>query len=86
MEVQPGKATKAQDNRLNPQMRRALASFDTLPESAQVPVQVVAALLSVTTPTIWQWAAAGRLPKPQRFGAITRWKVGDVRRALAAKA
>jgi predicted DNA-binding transcriptional regulator AlpA len=84
MEVQTPKKPRAKAGTLNPQMRRALASFDTQPDSALVPVQVPAALMSVTTPTIWKWASAGKFPKPVRHGSMTRWRVGDIRQTLAA--
>lgn len=67
---------------LSPVHERALRAFDALPNSAEVPVQVVAARWSISTVTVWRWAASGRLPAPVRRGGVTRWRVGDLRQAV----
>lgn len=66
---------------LSPVHLRALQVFDTLPDSAEVPVQVVAARHSVSEMTVWRWAKSGVLPAPIKRGGATRWVVGDLRRA-----
>ena len=66
---------------LKPVHQRAFEGFDLLPDSAKVPVQVVAALEGVTPVTIWRRSAAGLLPKPVREGNTTRWIVGQLRAA-----
>ncbi|MDE1947401.1 MAG: transcriptional regulator [Burkholderiales bacterium] len=68
---------------LKPVHLKALQSFDTLPDSAKVPVQVVAAVEGVSVVTIWRRAAAGLLPQPEKIGGTTRWTVGDLRAARA---
>lgn len=57
-----------------------LANFDLLPDSSLVDVKVVACVFDCSTNTIWR-----------RYGGLaikvssqqTRWRVGDVRKALA---
>jgi predicted DNA-binding transcriptional regulator AlpA len=62
----------------------ALESFDSLPDSALVRVQVVAALRACSVATVWNHAASGLLPKPEKFGGITAWRVGALRQAMAS--
>jgi hypothetical protein len=64
----------------------ALQHFDKLPDSAGARVPVVAALLSVSIPTVWRWSRDGLLPAPTKRGGVTLWNVGALRQALAAKA
>lgn len=67
--------------------REALATFDTLPDSAFVRASVVAALFSVSTVSVWTWAKQGRIPQPRKFGRnATVWNVGELRRVMAAEA
>jgi len=60
-----------------------LAGFDDLPDDAQVDVKVLAALRSAGISTVWLHVRKGLLPQPRRFGGSTRWRVGDIRAALA---
>lgn len=61
----------------------ALRDFDHLPDSAEVPVRVVAARFSVHPMTVWKWVKAGKLPQPVRRGPQTvRWNVGLLRQHL----
>ncbi len=63
----------------------SLAEFDHLPDSALIDVRVYAGLLSCSPNTIWRRAKAETLPSPIRISPQqTRWRVGDVRAALAA--
>ena len=58
-----------------------LASFDQLPASSLVDVNIVAGVFDCSTNTVWR--RYGRLAikvSPQQ----TRWRVGDVRKALAS--
>lgn len=65
----------------------ALAQFDDLPDSANVRLPVVAALNSVSEPTVWRWVKTGRLPAPKKLGPnVTAWNVGELRRSMAALA
>ncbi|MET3180697.1 UNVERIFIED_ORG: putative DNA-binding transcriptional regulator AlpA [Variovorax guangxiensis] len=60
-----------------------LIDFDNLPAVAVVPVDVVAALFSVSELTVWRRAKAGGIPAPRRYGPkCTRWNVGELRAAL----
>lgn len=62
----------------------ALAAFDSLPDSALIDVSTYAMLLGCSSNTIWRRAAAGMIPKPIRVSSQqTRWRVGEVRKALA---
>ena len=61
----------------------ALQHFDKLPDSACARVPVVAALFSISVPTAWRWARAGRLPTPTKRGGVTTFNVGALRRAMA---
>jgi predicted DNA-binding transcriptional regulator AlpA len=38
----------------------------------------VAALLQIGKSTVWQYANDGKLPKPVRLGAMTRWRRAEV--------
>ena len=63
----------------------ALAEFDKLPDSALIDVRSYALLLGCSENTIWRRAREKRIPAPIRVSTQqTRWRVGDVRRALAA--
>jgi len=68
----------------NPPIHSALEHFDKLPDSAQARVPVVAALFSVSVPTVWRWARDGVLPAPIKRGGVTLWNVGQLRLALGA--
>lgn len=58
-------------------------AFDELPDSANVPVQVVCALFGCSTATVWRRVRSGHLVAPRRFGMrTTRWSVADLRAAL----
>lgn len=69
-----------------PEIPTALAQFDQLPDSAHVRLPVVAALNGISTPTVWRWVKAGRLPAPRKAGPNTTvWSVGELRRAREAQ-
>ncbi len=61
------------------------ANFDALPNAAHVDVNVVAALFGCKVPTIWARLRRHQLPKPRKFGAHTRWNVGELRALLRAE-
>ena len=67
----------------NPPIHSALQHFDQLPDSATARVPVVAALFSISVPTVWRWARDGVLPAPIKRGGVTCWNVGQIRRVLA---
>jgi predicted DNA-binding transcriptional regulator AlpA len=60
----------------------------TIPDSAlrYVRVRRLAAMLDVSTTTVWRWTSAGRLPKPHRLGpSTTAWRLDELEAALARK-
>ncbi len=59
-----------------------LFEFDNLPDAAHVDVNVVAALFGCKPATIWARLRRKELPQPHKFGAHTRWRVGELRAAL----
>lgn len=64
---------------LRPAHRQILEQFAILPDSALVPVQVVAAHESVSVNTVWRWVRQGVLPAPKKIAGSTRWTVGVLR-------
>lgn len=62
----------------------ALKCFESLPDSANVGIQVVQGLFDWGPSSVWRAVKDGRLPMPLKFGGATRWNVGDLRRTLAA--
>lgn len=68
-------------------LQDALNNFHILPADANVRAPVVARLFGCSEVTIWRWAAAGKLPAPQKLGPrVTAWNVGELREALRARA
>lgn len=63
-------------------MHTELIDFDRLPDAANVSVQTVAVLFGCKVPTIWARLRRNEIPEPRRFGAHTRWNVGQLRQAL----
>lgn len=61
-----------------------LVNFDRLPDAAHVNVTTVAGLYGCTEATIWLRLRKNQIPQPRRFGAHTRWNVGELREALQA--
>lgn len=62
----------------------ALADFDRLPDSAFVRLPVLQALFACSDETIRRRLKAGALPTPVRVGGRAHWRVGDLRKTLAA--
>lgn len=77
----------AEPNGLSENIRRrvdrALETFPFLPDEALIGVHVVGALLGRSRASIWRDVERGRLTHPVKVGHSTRWRVGDVRAALA---
>lgn len=66
-----------------PEIPSALRHFDSLPDSANVRLPVVAALFACADVTVWRRVKQGTLPKPRKLSArVTAWNVGELRRAL----
>jgi predicted DNA-binding transcriptional regulator AlpA len=76
-------ALKERGDHIKRRVDRALETFPFLPNEARVEIRVLCALFGRSRPSIWRDVAAGRLPAPVKVGGSTRWRVGDVRAALA---
>jgi predicted DNA-binding transcriptional regulator AlpA len=69
-------------------MRTDVSHFDKLPDAALVPVKAFSAVMDAGDSTIWRRAKTEPdFPQPIRLGTkCTRWKVGDIRAFIAARA
>lgn len=61
-----------------------LKNFEALPDDARARLPVVTGLFSCSPATAWRMVKDGRLPAPAKSGRMTSWRVGDLRKALAA--
>lgn len=62
----------------------ALKNFDSLPDSANVRLPVVKALVGCSSATVWRMVKRGTLPSPRKLSErISAFNVGDLRKALA---
>lgn len=63
----------------------ALRHFDTLPNTANVRLPVVRALLGCSPATVWRMVQRGDLPAPRKLTKqVTAWNVGELRKFLAS--
>lgn len=76
-------ALKECSDRINRRVDRALETFPLLPNEALIDIWVVSALLARSKASLWRDVGRGRLASPVKMGHSTRWRVGDVRAALA---
>lgn len=69
-----------------PEIPRAAIAFDALADSALVDDKTVAAICGCSRKTVWERAKKGGIwPKAIKVSANqTRFRVGDIRKALAA--
>ena len=67
---------------INPSLR----DFDQLPNSQQVRLPVVKALLGVSSATIWRMVKANKLKPHKITERTTTFNVGELRTLLATKA
>ena len=74
---------KERSHNIKRRVDRALETFPLLPDEALIDIRAVCALLGRSRASIWRDVAAGRLAAPVKVGCSTRWRVGDVRAALA---
>lgn len=60
--------------------------MDTSTELPQllITAAVAAEMLSMGKSTFWQNVKNGSLPQPVKIGGATRWRVGELRRFIAA--
>ena len=64
-----------------------LDTFDDLPDDAQIPIKLLAAIAGEGVSTIWRKAKTDpRLTPIRRGNRCTRFRVGDVRAYLAGEA
>lgn len=64
----------------------ALASFDSLPDSAYIRLPVLKRLYGISAASCWRGVKKSTIPKPVKISErCTAWNVGQVRAALAAK-
>lgn len=64
----------------------ALKQFDSLPDSANVRLPIVAILLGCSDATVWRMVKRGDLPKPRKLTArVTAWNVGQLRACLGGE-
>jgi predicted DNA-binding transcriptional regulator AlpA len=61
---------------------KELSLVDQLPNAAHIDVHTVAALFGCKVPTIWARLRRGEIVAPRKFGAHTRWNLGQIREAL----
>lgn len=71
-----------QTHTINP----ALRDFDLSPDSQQVRLPVVKAILGVSSATVWRMVKAGKLKAYKLTERTTTFNVGELRALLAAKA
>lgn len=70
--------------RAAPAIPDALRNFDSLPDSANVRLPVVAALFACADVTVWRRVKAGTLPAPRKLSKrVTAWNVGELRTVLS---
>lgn len=61
----------------------SLASFDDLPNSANVRLPVVMGLYGISAATVWRNVKFGFIPKPHKLTARTTvWNVGELKKSL----
>ena len=78
-----GRTTRPLSENVKLRVNRALETFPLLPADALVDIQILKPLFGRSQASIWRDVAAGRLPRPIKVNYSTRWRVGDIRAALA---
>lgn len=64
-------------------MKPEQINFDSLPESALVPVGIFPLIAGISVSTAWRRSSKDpTFPKPVKLGSCTRWRVSDIRRFL----
>lgn len=63
-----------------------LKVLDQLPDSARVRIGVVAALRACSIETVYRHIKQGKIPRPEKLGGATVWRLGDVRAHLGEAA
>jgi predicted DNA-binding transcriptional regulator AlpA len=80
--------TRAEARRRAAEVRKHAAmgivsSFNSMPDSAWVPLGVVQLLFGCSEPTVWRASRDGRLPRHRTVIGSARWNVGELRAKLA---
>ena len=44
----------------------------------------LAGLLKLSTRNVWRLRSAGKMPQPIRLGGVVRWRLGEVKKWIAA--
>lgn len=69
---------------VSPGISNSLHYFDSLPDSANVRLPVVKALLGCSSATVWRMVKRGQLAPPAKLSSrISAWNVGALRRTLS---
>ena len=74
---------KERSDHIKRRVDRALETFPFLPDEALIDIRAVCALRARSGASTWRDVARGHLARPVKVGGSTRWRVGDVRAALA---
>jgi predicted DNA-binding transcriptional regulator AlpA len=74
---------KERGDNIKRRVDRVLETFPFLPNEALIDIRAVCVLFGRSRASTWRDVAAGRLAAPVKVGCSTRWRVGDVRAALA---
>jgi predicted DNA-binding transcriptional regulator AlpA len=77
--------TSAADQTIN-KTPHPVSTFEHLPNEAFVGSKTVKALFGISSTTLWRHVNRGSIPRPHKYSErTTRWNVGELRKALAAK-
>ncbi|MBU3696927.1 AlpA family transcriptional regulator [Dechloromonas sp.] len=83
MERQQGNTQSTGHQSRGDNLPDALKGFDSLPDSANVRLPVVRALLGCSSVTVWRMVKRGTLPAPRKLTErVTIWNVGELRKVL----
>ena len=64
-------------------MSAGLEEFDESETPLLITASKLAALLEISTRTLWRLRSAGRLPEPVRLGGAVRWRREDIQEWIA---
>ena len=64
-------------------MSAGLEEFDESETPLLITASKLAALLEISTRTLWRLRSAGRLPEPVRLGGAVRWRREDIQNWIA---
>jgi predicted DNA-binding transcriptional regulator AlpA len=64
-------------------MSAGLEEFDESETPLLITASKLAALLEVSTRTLWRLRSAGRLPEPVRLGGAVRWRREEIQNWIA---